>query len=265
MKYQITLVKSLIARRPNQVATVKALVDIKKLVNPEVGTMTLDNVKLIAYNSDGKVIENVETEPSKITAKVKIESPNKEVPLKVIPTGDLEFGKAINSISTSINKVTIYGDKNILDNIEYVPVEVNVSNLNENKTYDVIISKPSGIKSMSTSNVKVTISLDKEVSKEVEEVSIEAINLDSKYSALSKGENSSITSVIVKGTQSVIDLIDASKLQAQVDLADVDLSKLDKGEEKEICVDAKVNVIGEDIKASYTPKTTKIKVCIRKK
>lgn len=240
----------------SEVSTVKALVDVKKLINPKIGVMSLDSVKLVAYNSDGEVIENIQTEPSKIGAKVTIESPKKEVPIKVIPDGKLEFGKAIDSISTNITKITIYGDKEVLDSIEYLPVEVDISKLNEDKTYDVIVSKPSGIKELSNTNVKVTISIGKEVSREIEEVSIETINLDTtKYKAVAIGENSSKTTVVVKGTQSVIDSIDATKIKAIVDL-----EGYTEGEHE---VAVKVN--GEDNKASYTPKTTKIKIRISKK
>ena len=240
----------------SEVATVKALVDVKKLVKPQIGVMSLDSVKLVAYNSDGEVINNVETEPSKIGAKVTIESPKKEVPLKVVPDGKLEFGKAIDSITTDITKVTIYGDQTILDSIEYIPVEVDISKLNENKTYDVIVSKPSGIKEISNTNVKVTINIGNEVSREIEDVSIETINLDTtKYKAVAVGENSSKTTVVVKGTKDVVDAIDATMLKAQVDL-----SGYNEGE-----YEVTVNVTGEDNKASYTPKTTKIKIRISKK
>jgi len=240
----------------SEVATVKALVDVKKIVKPDIGVMTLDSVKLVAYNSEGDVIENIETEPSKISAKVTIESPSKEVPIKVVPTGKLEFGKAIDSITTNITKVIVYGDQGVLDNIEYVPVEVDISNLNENKTYDVIVSKPSGVKEISDTNIKVTIGVGKEVSREIEDVSIETINLDTtKYKALAVGENSSKTTIVIKGTQSVVDSIDASMIKAQVDLKDYT-----EGE-----YEVKVTVTGEDSKVSYTSKTTKIKIRISKK
>lgn len=240
----------------SEVATVKALVDVKKLVKPQIGVMSLDSVKLVAYNSEGEVIENVETEPSKIGAKVTIESPKKEVTIKVMPDGELEFGKAIDSITTNITKVTIYGDQTILDSIEYVPVEVDISKLNEDKTYDVIVSKPSGIKEISDTNIKVTINIGNEISREVEEVSIETINLDTtKYKAVAVGENSSKTTVVVKGTKAVVDAIDATMLKAQVDL-----EGYTEGE-----YEVSVKVTGEDNKASYTPKTTKIKIRISKK
>ena len=68
----------------NKVANVRALVDISKLVDTEVGVMTLENVPIIAYDNDGKVVE-VEMVPSKVTATINIDSPHKEVPIKVIP------------------------------------------------------------------------------------------------------------------------------------------------------------------------------------
>lgn len=239
----------------NEVSTVKALVDVSKLVDPKIGVSVLDDVKLVAYDSEGEVIDGVEMEPSKINANITINSPSKEVPLKVIPTGTLEFGKAIDSISTDISKVTVYGDQDILDILEFVPVEVDISNLNENKSYDVIISKPSGIKEISDTNVKVNVTLGAEISKEIPDVSIETINLDSNYKAVAVGESSSKTTVVVKGTKNVIDAIDSSLIKAQVDL-----NGYSEGE-----YEVEVKVSGEDNKATYTSKTTKIKVRISKK
>ncbi len=240
----------------NKVSTVKALVDVSKLINPKIGTLTLDEIKLVAYDANGEVVKGLEMEPSKLSAKVTINSPSKEVPLKVIPTGELEFGKAIDSITTDVAKVTVYGDQDVLDNLEYIPVEVDITKLNENKSYDVIISKPSRIKEISKTNVKVNITLGTEISKEVQNVSIETANLDTaKYKAVAVGENSSKTTVIIKGTKNVIDTIDASTIKAQVDL-----DGYGEGE-----YEVAVKVTGEDNKATYTPKTTKIKVKISKK
>ncbi len=239
----------------NDVASVKALVDVSKIVNPKIGVSTLDDIQLVAYNSKGEAIKGLEMEPKNLTAKVTISSPSKEVPLKVVPSGSLEFGKAIESLTTSVDKITIYGDQNVLDNLEYVPVEVDLSGLNQNKSFDVIITKPSGIKEMSETSTKVNISLGNEVSKEINDVTIETINLDSSYKAVAIGENSSKTSVIVKGTKGVIESIDASVVSAQVDL-----EGYSEGE-----YEVAVKVTGDDNKATYTAKTTKIKIKISKK
>ena len=238
-----------------QVSTVKALVDVSKIINPEIGIKDLDDIKLIAYDEDGKVIKDIEMEPNKLSAKVTIESPKKEVPIKIIPTGSLQFGKAIDSITTEINKVTIYGDQDILDELEYVPIEVDVSGLNEDKTYDVIISKPSGVKEISTTNTKVTIKLGTETTKEINDIYIETINLNPNYKAVAIGENSSKTTVVVKGTKNVLDAIESSMITAKVDL-----NNYTEGD-----YEVTVKVEGADNKATYTAKTTKIKVRITKK
>jgi len=241
----------------SKVATVKALVDVDKIVDPEVGVREFDEVKLVAYDAEGEVVKGVEMEPNKIVAKIGIVSPSKELPVKVVPTDieNIEFGKAIESITTDISKVVVYGDQDVIDEMDYLPVEIDVAGLNQDKDYDVIISKPSGIRDLSDTNIKVSIKVGDEVTKEVNDVSIETINLSSEYKAVAVGANSSKTSVVIKGAQSVIDSIDESLIKAQVDL--------DGYGEGEYEVD--VIVSGDENKATYTPKTTKIKIKISKK
>ena len=238
-----------------KVSVVKALMDASKIVNPKIGESELDGIVLVAYDADGNVVKDVEIEPNKLKANLKISSPSKEVSLKIIPKGNLEFGKAINDITTNTSKITIYGDQDVLDTIEYIPIEIDVSGLNADKNYDVIINKPSGIKEMSSSSVNVKISLADEVSKEVSDVSIETVNLDPQYKAVAVGENSSKISVVVKGAKGVIDKIDSTMISAQVDL-----EGYTEGEHE-----VTVKVTGDDIKASYVAKTTKIKIKITKK
>ena len=238
-----------------KVATVKALVDVSKIVDPEIGVSSLDDIKLVAYDANGNVVKGVEMEPNKLSAKVTIESPKKEVPIKVIPTGNLQFGKAIDNITANVSKVVVYGEQDVLDDLDYLPVEIDVTGLNENKQYDVIISKPAGVKEMSQTNVKVAVTLGSEVTKEINDVYIETINLNPIYKAVALGENSSKTSVVVKGTKNVVDAIDASMISAQVDL-----SGYSEGEHE-----VTVKVTGDDNKAIYAAKTTKIKIKITKK
>ncbi len=238
----------------NSVANVRALIDISKLVDPEIGVMTLENVPIIAYDNDGKVVD-VEMVPSKVTATINIDSPHKEVPIKVIPTGEVQFGKSISAITTSETKVVIYGEDSKLTNIEYLPVEVDVTNLSENKTFTIALQTPTGLREISIKNIKVTISLGEEETKEINDVMIETTNLDSNYKAAAIGAASIKTTVIVKGTKEVLDSIDESKIKAIVDL-----TGYTEGDHE-----VTINVTGDDVKATYTPKTTKIKIRISKK
>jgi len=238
----------------SKVANVRALVDISKLVDPEVGVMTLENVPIIAYDKDGKVV-NVEMVPSKVTATINIDSPHKEVPIKVIPIGEVQFGKAISSMTSSETKVTVYGEDAILSKIEYLPVEIDVTNLDNNKTFNVPLQVPEGLREISIKNTKITVSLGQEETKEINNVMIETTNLDSNYKAAAIGASSIKTTVIIKGTKEVLDAIDESKIKAIVDLSGY----------KEGDHEAVVTVTGDDAKAKYTPKTTKIRIRISKK
>ena len=237
-----------------KVSTVKALVDIKNIIDPKAGVVTLNDVKLVAYDNEGNVVD-VEIVPNKVTATVSIVSPSKEVPIKVIPKGTVAFGKAISSMTSSISKVTVYGEESVLEELQYIPIEIDVNGLSENKTFDVKITKPQGVRDISETDAQVSISLGTEVSKEIEDVYIETINLNPNYKAVALGENSSKISVIVKGTQEVIDSIDASNIKAIVDL-----SEYGEGDHE-----VEIEVTGDELKATYTPKTTKIKIRITTK
>lgn len=234
-----------------KVSTVKALVDIKNIIDPKAGVTTLNDVKLVAYDNEGNVVD-VEIVPSKVTATVSIVSPSKEVPIKVIPKGTVAFGKAISSMTSNVSKVTVYGEESVLEDLQYIPIEIDVNGLSENKTYDVKINKPQGVRDISETDAQVSISLGTEVSKEIEDVYIETINLNPNYKAVALGENSSKISVVVKGTQEVVDSIDASNIRAIVDL-----SEYGEGDHE-----VEIEVTGDELKATYTPKTTKIKIRI---
>ncbi len=239
----------------SQVANVRALVDINKLVDPEVGVMSLPEVPLIAYDGNGKVIE-VEMVPSKVTATINIASPKKEVPIKIIPVGEVQFGKAISVITSDKTKITLYGNEETIANIEYLPVEVEVTKLGTSKEFNVTLTNPEGVREMSHKTLKIHISLGDEISKEIPNIMIETKNLDQSYKVAAIGTTSIKTTVIVKGTKEVLDSIDESKIKAIVDLSGYTEGDYDK---------VPVTVTGDDVKATYTPKTKEIKIRISKK
>lgn len=238
-----------------KVAAVKALVDIDKIVDPTAGVNTVDDVKLVAYDSNGNLVD-VEMVPNKVVATVNIESYSGEAKIKIVPTGKLSFGKAISSITSSVNKIKIYGDEDVVKKYidSYIPIEVDVTALSNNKTYTVVVPKPEGIREVSEKTITVKISLGEEQSKEIENIQIDGINVGPNLKASAIGANSSKTTVIVKGTKEVLENIDTTAIKAVVDL-----SGLGEGEHT-----VKVTVTGDEVKASYIPKTTMIKVKITK-
>ena len=236
-----------------EVASVKALIDLKNLVDPQVGEQTLKDVKLVAYDSNGKKVD-AEIVPATISATVRIASPQKEVPIRVIPKNydDIVFGKAISNITTDISKVTIYGEESKLEKISYIPVYVDVADLRENKKYSLTIQKPTGVRAISENTVNVTLELGDETSKEIDNVYLEYENLADGLAVQAVTADSTRITVSVKGVQSVLSNLDPTTIKAYVDLKDLGVG------EHEI----PIIVEGSDLRVKYAPKTTKIKLRI---
>lgn len=238
-----------------KVSMVKALVDIQSLVSTEVGTQTLKDVPLIAYDSKGNVVD-VEILPNTINVDVTISSPSKEVPIKIIPKGNVSFGLGITSSTLSNNSVTVYGSKSVLDELTYIPVEIDVEGLKENKEYKVELEKPVGVTSLSINTVTVNVILDSSTSKDFADIRIDARNYDSSiYYVKPETESDSKVTVTAKGVKSVLDSIESNDIFAYIDLEGY----------TEGVYEVEVKVEGTDLKAQYTSKTKKVKIKIVKK
>ncbi len=238
------------AYKLKKVATVKALVDAKKIPNKS-GDINLKDVQLVAYDTDGKIVD-VEIVPKTVTAKVTVTSPSKEVPIKVVPTGDLAFGKSIKSIEPSVSSVTLYGGADVLDKIEQLEVKINVDGLEDDKEFNVTLDKPNGVNELSTKTIKVKVTVDKSIKKEFKNISVTVENLDSKYKAQALTEDDRQVTVIVSGSESIVNAIDTSSIRAYVDLKDYTVGEWD----------VPVQVTGNDLKLSYESKVRKVKIRI---
>ena len=205
----------------NNIASVKALIDLSDDALKEVGTYEIDNIKLVAYDSNGEVLDNIEIVPTTLTATITLDTYSKSVPLDVRTTGNLVTGKAIASIlinNRNSYSVTIYGDEEQIADILSVPVTINVDGegANSSRSYNVTISKPTGVRALSENNASIMVTFGDEKQKELELSTISSKNLSSGYSANIIGTSS--VPVIVKGVQSVIDNVDASDINAYIDL-----------------------------------------------
>ena len=238
-----------------QVASVRALIDVDNFPRQEAGELTLDNVSLVAYDTDGQIVD-VEIVPKTVSAKIVITSPSKNVPLEIVPKGDLAFGKAIQSLSTSVNNVEIYGSEEALVNIDSLPVEIDVTGLDTNKDFTVTLERPNGVTDISVKTVTVRVTIDDSVSREFENISIATENLDtSRYSVQAASEADSRVTVVVTGSKSIVDNMDPSILTAYVDL-----EGLGPGEHE-----VEVHVTGDDVKLSYASRVKTVKVIISEK
>ncbi len=242
------------AYKLKKVATVKALVDVNSIANPKAGELKLKDVPLVAYDTNGKVVD-VEIVPKTVDAKIKITSPKKEVPIKIVPTGSLAFGKSIQSIESNLTTVTAYGEQSAIDKLETIEVEVDVKDLAQDKEYNVTLKKPHGITELSSNTIHVKVIVDNSITKEFADIPIVPENLDSKYKVQASSEADSKVVVVVKGSEDTINKVEPSSIKAYIDLKNYGVG------EHEV----EVQVTGDDLKLSYTSKTKKVKVRITEK
>ncbi len=205
----------------NKIAAIKALIDLDNSSLKDAGTYEVDNISLLAYDSKGNVLDNVEIVPTTLTANITLDTYSKSVPLKVLTTGNLVTGKSIASILINNNnshQVTIYGDEETIGDITSVPVTINVDEqgANNTKSYNVTINKPGGVRALSESKATITVTFGDERQKEVYISTISSKNLASNLTANIVGTNS--IGVIVKGVQSVIDNVTENNINAYIDL-----------------------------------------------
>lgn len=238
------------------VANVKAIVDVNALNAKESGTYTLEGVKLIAYDETGKEMKDIEIVPGTVTATVTITSPSKTVPLKVVPKGEVRSGSAISSITSSVTNVTVYADESILADLNFIEVEIDVTNLSEDKVYQKVINKPAGSRSISDTSVTITVTMEQETSKDFDNISIETENLDPKFIAQGASQNDANVTVTVKGVKSLLDSLETTNIKAYIDLKEI----TEPG-----TYSVPVYVTGTDLKLTYTSKVKSINIIVSNK
>ena len=238
----------------DKVSSVKVLIDVDNIVDPTVGTKEATNLPLVAYDQKGQIV-NIEIVPSKVNAQIEIASPKKEVPLIFMPKGELSFGKAIAEFDSNLNQLEIYGPEEVLAKINSIEIPLDVEGLKENKTYNLTIKKPLGVKYITENVVNVNLVLGDEVSKEFSNISISGQNLSTNLVPNIKNLEERTVTVIVKGVESVINAIDPTTIKAYVDL---------KGYTKGT-YDVDIQIEKSDLRLNYMPKTKRVTITITEK
>ena len=238
-----------------QVASVKALVDVNEIPNPKAGEIEFKDVPLVAYDTDGMILDDVEIVPKTVKAKLTITSPSKEVPIKVVPKGDLAFGRSIKSMVLSSTLVTIYGEQAAVDEIEQLEVEIDTKGLAKDKEYHVTLKKPSGITELSTKTLTIKLTLDDSITKEFENIAIQFKNLGNNYKVQALTDDDRQVTVVVSGSSDVVKKVEATSIKPYIDLKDYGVGTHE----------VEVQVSGDDLKLNYESKTKKVKIVITKK
>ncbi|MBR3349886.1 MAG: hypothetical protein IKG55_07415 [Solobacterium sp.] len=199
--------------------TLNTIAFVKALIN--VGGKADDfeqDARLIAYDATGTPVK-ADIVPDTVHVSVPVTSPNKTVSIEVQISGEVPEGKAISTITTDQQTVTIYGSETVLSGIEKVVVTLNASTITKDSTILRPIVLPAGVNSSNINQITRNVTLGDEVSRIINNVPINYRNNIHNYKA-SQPQNKTTTSVTVYGTQENIANINVEDINVYVDMKD---------------------------------------------
>ncbi|WPZ18576.1 CdaR family protein [Geobacillus subterraneus] len=162
----------------DEISFVKAIVDLEGATE----TLTKE-VRVRVYSRRGNEID-VEPQPSVVEVTVPVNSPSKTVPLQVQTTGELPDGVHLVSVNPEPNRVTIYGSKGVLDQIQQLDgLKVDLDDITDDTTVELDVPLPDGVKSVEPTKIKVHIDVETDEARTWEDVPIAVVGLPDSYEA----------------------------------------------------------------------------------
>lgn len=199
----------------DSIAFVKALIDVT-----DVTESFTREARIVAYDNNGKIV-NCDIIPSTVMATVNVTSPSKEVPIIVRTSGTMSDNLALDQVSLDHSTVTIYAPNNVLNLIDAVYVDLNVSNITKNTSMSTTLNMPSGVNKMDVTKVNMEIIVGEKTSRVINDVKVSYTNLNSNFKVKLVDENDVTMNILVIGTKSNIDKLTADDITVNIDLSSV--------------------------------------------
>ncbi|MGE7844115.1 CdaR family protein [Lysinibacillus sp. NPDC093712] len=104
---------------------------------------------------------DVTIEPEKVKVRVDIAEYSKELPVSIKETGKAPEGITINQLTLVTHTLKLFGKKSIIDVLNEVPVEIDLSKITESKTYEFDVKLPDGATKVSEQKIKIKADVTK--------------------------------------------------------------------------------------------------------
>lgn len=182
-------------------------------------TEVTQSARLKALDKDGKEVTNLSYSPDSVQVKIPVERQNdtKTVGIKVNITGTPPSGFSVGNISTDKASVTITGKSSVLSGIQFIETDaVSVASKTQTFNKNVNLVAPEGVQIQGTSEVGVTVEISSVTKQKSLNAEVLFVGIGSGLKVVSKAPTT--VTVIVSGTQSVIDALKDSDIKVQIDL-----------------------------------------------
>ena len=202
-----------------KIGYLKALIDVTGVTQNFETT-----AKVVAYDQNGNMMD-VDIFPSTVTASVEVTSPQKEVPIKIEPIGEIPDNNAIDRITLDHSTVTVYAPESVLNEIDSIVVEIDATKINKDSSWTYAISLPSGVNSLSVTKVNIDVKIAEAKTKVIGAVPVEYRNNTNNYHLEGISAEDTFQSITVIGTDANIADITANNIKVYVDMTGVEPGK----------------------------------------
>ncbi|MFB6469566.1 YbbR-like domain-containing protein [Cytobacillus sp. Hz8] len=212
-KVKITGAKEVIEK----IAYVKATVNLKEPINETTSERAYVTVLDQNFNK-----LNVSVDPQIVEVKIPIKSSSKTVPINIVQKGSPPEGISIDSINLSEKTAKIIASDKVLKDTNSVRVEVDVSKIKDDATFDLPIIISNDIVEVSPKTVEVNVKVSKQEDKTLSNIPIEIRGMADNQVLSYRDPSNGLVSLLVSGPSSEMNTISASDFDVYVDVSDLD-------------------------------------------
>ncbi|MCA0151143.1 MULTISPECIES: CdaR family protein [Rossellomorea] len=232
-----------------RIAYVIATLDVDEEINENVTREARVQVLDREYNK-----LDVQVDPEVVDVTVSVVNPSKAVPVTIKQKGSLPKGTTLESISVEPKEATVFGRQDVLDTVEELLAEVDLSKITKDSTITVPLALQDGLNKVAPEEVKVTVNVNTTEEKSLSGIEIKPEGLADEYEYTIMEPENGVVDVSLKGENEEV----SSVKKEDFSLA-LDLTGLEPGEhEVEIEAEGPENV-------EWTLSQKKVKVEIKEK
>ena len=173
-----------------------------------------------ALDSSGNVLD-VKFANKEVIYDLDVVTYSKVVPIQLEQEGDVNSGYVLTKLKADNTQVTIYGQEEDLESINYVIAKVNVDGKAGNTTINSIaLEKPNKVSKMSIKTISVDIEVEEKVTKEIKDITVSFESAPESLSAKLIGEKVTLK---VTGAKSKVDKLSKNNIKIYVDLTNASI------------------------------------------
>lgn len=211
----------------NSIAYVKATIEQEQGINKSFEK----DARVRVLDKDLNKLD-VSVEPKTVQVKVRVEEYSKEVPVALVEKGIPKEGVTINKLSTNTQTIRLYGPRAIIDKIEELKVDVDISKIEDSGDFEVKLTVPDGVTKLSVDKIRVIgdvtpapiteTPIEEDVASGISErsfsnVAVEVRGLPSHLEGTFQSPTDGMVSVTAKGAPEALDTISASDIALYVE------------------------------------------------